>query len=453
MTYDGQKWIATMYDMDSTWGLWWNGSSFVATDYDRSEYQDFKDGEGNLLYIRLENLFYEELKARWAELRSGALSIENIINRFERFTDIAPAELVKEDYASTTGDGKFTGIPSKSASTIQQTRGYAVARHTWCDTYVAALSGGGEVEPDEPEIPDESVPCTGITLDNTELVFDGEGTQTITATVTPSDTTDSVVWVSSDPAVASISVVGNTCTVQSKRNGNAIITVTCGEQSAKCAVSVSGIVVEPVTWTNDPTYDIDTTTGELVSGDKYVSSLIPMENGHYQFGNSSDYSWRVVAGYTEDGTFVRCYDNANSIVIFDVIGPIKQVRLAVYPTVTNVDFAAIANNVVKSGIWSDSGYKINSTTGEIELGGDRVTVEKIPVEPGAKYRIANINAGAAKWISCAEYDASGAFIKKNDGVGTNAALEITVTSNTAYIVGQAYSSSDLNGNIEITKIG
>lgn len=157
MTYNGQKWIATMYDMDSTWGLWWTGASFVATDYDRSEYQDFKDGAGNLLFIRLEELFCEAIKTRWEDLKHGALSIENIINRFERFTDIAPAELVKEDYASTTGGGKFTGIPSQSTNNIQQLRTYANARLAWTNEYVAALTGG-EVDPDEPDepvVPDE----------------------------------------------------------------------------------------------------------------------------------------------------------------------------------------------------------------------------------------------------------------------------------------------------------
>lgn len=252
MTYDGQKWIASMYDMDSTWGLWWTGASFVATDYDRSEYQDFKDGEGNLLYIRLEELFYEELQARWAELRSGALSIENIINRFERFTDIAPAELVKEDYASTTGDGKFTGIPSKTTSTIQQIRAYAVARHAWCDTYVAALAG--EVEPDEPDVP-EVIPCTGITLSASTLTFTGAGSQTLTATVEPTDTTDLVAWSVSPAGIATVS--GGVVTAV--ENGSCTITATCGEQSATCAVTVSGIGVAG-SFTSQYEYSVEAAT-------------------------------------------------------------------------------------------------------------------------------------------------------------------------------------------------
>ena len=233
LTYDGQKWFASMYDMDSTWGLYWNGSRFVATDYPRTSYEDYvstqADGRGNLLYIRLEQCFYEELQSRWAELKNGVLAIENIINRFERYTDIAPLDLVREDYATTTGGGKFTGIPSQSTNNIQQIRSFALARQVWVDEYVEGLI---------PEIP---VPCTGVTLSAEKLTFTAEGTQTLTATVTPNGCTDTLTWKSNNTSVATV-VNG---VVTAVANGSAIITATCGEHSASCTVSVSGIF-EPV---------------------------------------------------------------------------------------------------------------------------------------------------------------------------------------------------------------
>lgn len=144
MTYDGQKWIATMYDMDSTWGLWWTGASFVPTDYARTDFQDFKDGSGNLLYIRLESLFIDEIKARWEELKNGALSAENIINHFERFTDICPPWLVAEDYAETTVNGSFTAIPSQTTNNIQQIRKFVVERLAYTDEVVQKLGAVDE---------------------------------------------------------------------------------------------------------------------------------------------------------------------------------------------------------------------------------------------------------------------------------------------------------------------
>lgn len=252
MTYDGQKWIASMYDMDSTWGLYWNGSSFVASDYARTSYEDYVSGrEGNLLYIRLEQNFYEEIQARWAELKAGALSYSNIMTRFERFVGIVPSHIVKEDYASTTGGGSFTGIPSQSTNHIQQIRSFASSRLEWTDEYVAALT------------PAEEIPCTGITLDQSTLTFTAAGTQTLTATVTPSNTTDAVVWTSNADTIASVS--GGVVTA--KANGSATITATCGEYSATCTVNVSGIeesetdilyqLAEPMTFNGTSDY-IDT---------------------------------------------------------------------------------------------------------------------------------------------------------------------------------------------------
>ena len=161
MTYDGNKWIASMYDLDTTWGMYWNGETLVAADYARNKFEDYVNGRlGNLLYYRMEQLFYSELQSRWLELKAGPLSMVNIITRFENFMEHMPQELVKEDYASTTAGGAFSGIPSVAKNNLQQIRNFAAARQAWTDEYVAALPG--EVvppvtpdpeEPEEPEIP------------------------------------------------------------------------------------------------------------------------------------------------------------------------------------------------------------------------------------------------------------------------------------------------------------
>ena len=140
MTYDGQKWYAQMYDMDSTWGLYFDGSYFVSDSYGRNSYQDFADGDGNLLYIRLESLFADAIMARWEELKNGVLSVENIINAFERFTDIALPYLVEEDYASTTAGGAFTAIPQQGVNNIQKLRDYIIKRWAYADGRIAILN-------------------------------------------------------------------------------------------------------------------------------------------------------------------------------------------------------------------------------------------------------------------------------------------------------------------------
>ena len=279
-TYDGQRWIASMYDMDSTWGLYWNGSKFVATDYARTSYEDMiSNRQGNLLYIRLEQLFWAELQARWEELKNGALTIENVINRFERFTDITPAELVKEDYATTTGGGKFTGIPSQSTNNIQQIRSYALARLAWTDTYVKGLT---QVIP---------VPCESVTLDKTTLTFTAEGTQTLTATVIPDDCTDAVTWESDNTNVATVAAG----VVAAVANGSAVITAKCGEYSASCSVSVSGIF-EPIPCTGislDATAHSFTTVG---ASKTLIATATPADTTDSILWESSNNAVATVAG-------------------------------------------------------------------------------------------------------------------------------------------------------------
>ena len=226
MTYDGIKWIASMYDLDTTWGMYWNGETIVSADYARNKFEDYVNGRlGNLLYSRMEQNFREELQSRWVELKAGPLSMTNIINRFERFTDIMSNDLIKEDYASTTADGAYTGIPSVARNNIQQIRNFAIARQAWTDAYVTSLT---------PIIP---VPCTGLTLSTSTLTFTAVGTQTIVATPEPSDTTDIIIWNSSNEEVVTV----NNGVVKAVFNGEAIITATCGSVTATCSVSVSGI--------------------------------------------------------------------------------------------------------------------------------------------------------------------------------------------------------------------
>lgn len=182
--------------------------------------------QGNLLYERLEQNFYKELQDRWNILKNKALSPTNIINRFERFTDVITSDLIKEDYASTTAGGSYSGIPSISKNNIQQIRNFAVNRQSWVDEYLDTLT------------PIVRIPCTGISLSESTLTFIEVGTQTLIAVVEPSDSTDKVIWTSSNDSVATVSKNG---VVTAVFNGNATITATCGDFSATCTVSISGI--------------------------------------------------------------------------------------------------------------------------------------------------------------------------------------------------------------------
>lgn len=134
LTYDGTQWLASPYDMDSTFGLYWNGASFVSPQYRmQGDYETAVNGTSNLLYEKLETNFTSEIKNRWTELRAGPLKNSNLIQHFEDFCSIAPKELVERDYNSQTADGAYTAIPSTKTNNIDQIIQFIAKRLVYID--------------------------------------------------------------------------------------------------------------------------------------------------------------------------------------------------------------------------------------------------------------------------------------------------------------------------------
>ena len=83
----------------------------------------------------------------------------------------------------------------------------------------------------------DAIPCTGVQLNVDTISFTGwNETFTLTATVTPSNTTDGKLWSSSNTSVATVSSSG---VVTAKGIGTTTITVRCGSQSASCTVTAT----------------------------------------------------------------------------------------------------------------------------------------------------------------------------------------------------------------------
>lgn len=81
---------------------------------------------------------------------------------------------------------------------------------------------------------DTQIPCTGIALNNSTLSVEYGSSSSLTATVSPADCTDPIVWTSSDSTVATVA----NGTITPAGVGTATITATCGSYSATCAVTV-----------------------------------------------------------------------------------------------------------------------------------------------------------------------------------------------------------------------
>jgi spore coat protein CotH len=141
LTYDGNLFYASMYDMDSTWGLYWNGSKFVSPEYRMQEdYEVGKHKTSNLLFDRLVQLFPTAIKTRYNALRSGVLSEAYIKDRFKEWCDISSPELVAMDYAPETAAGAYTNMPQKTTNNYEQLSAFITARLTYVDSKIAELT-------------------------------------------------------------------------------------------------------------------------------------------------------------------------------------------------------------------------------------------------------------------------------------------------------------------------
>ena len=80
-TWNGMQWAPTLYDVDSIWGMFWNGT-FMIKD------SDIKGLLGTNAVLGLETLYAEEIKARYKELRDkNVFSVENITNLLKKWLD------------------------------------------------------------------------------------------------------------------------------------------------------------------------------------------------------------------------------------------------------------------------------------------------------------------------------------------------------------------------------
>lgn len=123
------------------------------------------------------------------------------------------------------------------------------------------------------------VPATSVTLNKTELTLEEGANETLTTTILPEDCNQKAVWTTSDATVATVSS-GRVVAVKA---GTATITVTVGEKTATCAVTVTKPAANVIKLTPDnllgyngkdnvayQTEETEYTCGELKYGVKQV---------------------------------------------------------------------------------------------------------------------------------------------------------------------------------------
>lgn len=124
-TYDGMVWHCGAYDLDATYGNWWNGSRFVSAKYRCPE--DYQE-QFSLLWERINALYADKIKERYADLRASVLSLSNMYTHFERFCDIIGNDLYAEDLIP------YPAIPSADENNITQIRNFIRERLAYVDS-------------------------------------------------------------------------------------------------------------------------------------------------------------------------------------------------------------------------------------------------------------------------------------------------------------------------------
>ena len=407
LTYDGgSKWYCSAYDLDSTFGLYWNGSSFYSSTMACPE--DYQD-TNNLLWERIEANFGNELYARYRKLRSSVLSLDYINREFEFFMGQIPQDEYDNDII------KWANIPQRSVNHLNQIKTWIASRAEYVDAQIADMAS--------------PVPCTGITLSESSLTFTDYGTHQLFATVQPEDCTQTVNWSSSDTSVATVNQNGLVTTIA---NGTATITVTCGNYSATCSVTMA---YDEFGWSSLPQYDVNESTGEIISGSSYKSKSIPVTKGVWNFQNSAgNFNYLKAVVYDENDNFVFVFTPAsNNNLSVDIFEDGYEVILIAYPKSSSANPSQSLTFTKSSEVWgSYNRYKINEETGIISQysnSNNCVTVTDIPVDSGATY----VFTANLTWKNVFQYDTNGNFIKCETTAGTSAAKTATMESNTAYV--------------------
>lgn len=301
-TYDGQKYYASMYDMDSTWGMYYNGQRFVSDTYRMQEdYETRVNGrQGNLLYYRLEELFRDEIEARYTELRNDVLSFRNILAEFEKFMSAITTEQYSDDTTI------YSGIPSSTTNNIKQIRSYIPKRLSYVDSMIYKVN------------------VDSIQLNYSSKVIYQNKSITLSVTLSPSNLNNySLVWSADNEnvtvengKVTGIALGTSIVTVTDEITGNsASCTITVSEQpmdNGDGEVSAMAVYsLDEATEFNGTSDYIDTGV-QLFDEDKDFTVFLEFENASDV--NAIAYGHNVLNAQTEQVPyygFVVRYQNGN----------------------------------------------------------------------------------------------------------------------------------------------
>jgi len=196
------------------------------------------------------------------------------------------------------------------------------------------------------------IPITSITLSPKTIKVDEEESAKLSAIVEPSNTTETIIWSSSDTDIATVS---NDGTIMGKRVGKTIITATYGEIEDICNVTITTDGLE-VVWTNETTANRTIDEKEAT----YQNPIIPVG---FSAVNTEDTKWNKDNGsssHWNNGLVIKNLTDGNEFVWIPIDGTnVKYERWCTsgrsYSDCTEIASTTgldIVNNVSKyGGFW------------------------------------------------------------------------------------------------------
>ena len=157
----------------------------------------------------------------------------------------------------------------------------------------------------------DPIPCTGISLSQESLTFDSIGaTTTLSATLTPTDTTEALTWVSSNEDVATVTNGIVVCVGV----GSATITATCGTFNATCDVTSTLTVIADDVWVAEDGYKYGGSVS-LPTKD-YISRSSDAAGRLFYSGTDELGGYRAFSGTANSGKYAIPFPKGTTKIVF-----------------------------------------------------------------------------------------------------------------------------------------
>lgn len=393
-TYDGVHWGACLYDMDSIYGVSFNGKEFL--EYNKKCPEEYQENN-SLLWQRIERCFAQELYDRYVELRKGALSLGNIVEHVEEIYDLIPDRAFKEDWT------KWTGIPSQATNTLTRFRTFMKNRAVYVDAEFEAFDTTPK-------------PVSGVLLDQYTITANQNSPITLTATVKPNSAINKNVTWSCDDGTVQLTPSGLTCVVNCPNLGTPRVTVTTEEGgfTASCVIT---IVEEGTTITDGLVRYIDFALDEETKAtkpttlkdkvDDSITYTINRSDDFYNPNNVTNYG----LGWKKSGLRLRAL---SGIQVFQYQMP-EKFTIECCQAFSNVSDILRILSIRNS--FNDMIFQSNYTKGKIQLQNGLKTIDgSYTFENNKLYHITITydGANARLLINGVEVIASQAYAKAGD---------------------------------------